>query len=346
MNVTPRIAVIGAGYWGQNLVRVFSQLGHLALVCDRDPAVLRRLGAIYTGVPTVGEPEEVFAAKGIDAVAIAAPTIDHAPLAARALAAGKHVFVEKPLALSTAEGAQLVERAAGAELTLMVGHLMLYHEAVVRLKEMIDFGLIGELYYLYSQRLNLGRIRRDENVLWSLAPHDVSIALYLFGETPQEVSCRGGSYIQRPSGVEDVIFCDLSFPEGRVAHLHCSWLDPHKTRRLTVVGSRKMVVFDDMEPSEKLRIYDKGIEAVRDQPDYETYGEALTLRSGDIFIPKLDVPEPLKVECQHFIECVRGGAAPRSDGSNGAAVLAVLEAASRSLGRRGAPIAIEAGGGR
>ena len=247
----------------------------------------------------------------------------HAELAGRVLRAGKHCFVEKPLATSAAVAEATVAAAAEADRILMVGHLLEYHPAVTRLKELIEGRELGELYYIYGNRLNLGQLRKDENALWSLGAHDVSVALHLIGEEPVECFAQGASYVREP--VQDVVFCFLRFPSGIVAHLHLSWLDPHKERRITVVGDRRMATFDDMLIEGKLTIYDKGFDE-----DSRSWGEYIA-RSGDTFSPRIPNLEPLRLECEHFVECIRTGAAPRSDGLSGLRVVRVLEALQRSL---------------
>jgi predicted dehydrogenase len=237
--------------------------------------------------------------------------------------AGKHCFVEKPLATNAADAEAAVAAAGAAERILMVGHLLEYHPAVARLKELIDEDELGALYYLYGDRLNLGKLRADENALWSLGAHDVSVVLYLIGEEPQECLAHGASYVR--DGVQDVVFCYLRFPSGIVAHLHLSWLDPHKERRLTVVGARRMATFDDMQIEGKLTIYDKGFDE-----DSRSWGEYIA-RSGDVFSPRIPNSEPLRIECEHFVECIRTGATPRSDGRSGLRVVRVLEQLQRSL---------------
>jgi predicted dehydrogenase len=248
----------------------------------------------------------------------------HAELAVRVLEAGKHCFVEKPLAQSVADAERVLAAAQGNDRVLMVGHLLEYHPGVQKLKELTDSGALGDqIYYIYGNRLNLGKIRADENALWSLGAHDVSVVLHLAGEEPWEAVAHGESYV-RP-GVEDVVFCFLRFPSGLCAHLHLSWLDPHKERRFTVVGSRQMATFDDMAREAKLTIYDKGF----DEPAHG-YGEYIT-RNGAIFSPQIPNVEPLRVECEHFVDCVRRGATPRSDGVSGLRVVRVLEQLQRSL---------------
>jgi predicted dehydrogenase len=259
----------------------------------------------------------------LDAVALATPVPTHAELAVAVAEAGKHCFVEKPLATSAADAERAVAAAAGAGRILMVGHLLEYHPAVTRLKELIDGEELGPLHYVYGNRLNLGKLRADENALWSLGAHDVSVVLHLIGEEPEECVAHGASYVRE--GVQDVVFCYLRFPSGMVAHLHLSWLDPHKERRMTVVGARRMATFDDMLIEGKLAVYDKGFDQ-----DARSWGEYIT-RSGDIFCPQIANTEPLRIECEHFVDCVRTGATPRSDGESGLRVVRVLEALQDSL---------------
>jgi predicted dehydrogenase len=262
--------------------------------------------------------------------------VTHFELARRALASGKDVFVEKPMTLTYEHAVELVEAADAGERILMVGHLLEYHAGVDKMKELLDTGELGEPYYLYSERLNLGRIRSDENALWSLAPHDISIILYLLGEEPISVAAQGAAYI-RPD-IEDVVFLGMRFPGNRFAQIHVSWLDPHKVRRTTLVGSKRMVVFDDMQGSEKIRIYDKGVDP---NGMYVAYSESLTLRFGEVIVPALKMTEPLKRECEHFVECVKNRTTPRSDGRDGMRVVRVLDAAQRSLKSGGLPVTLE-----
>lgn len=333
---TVRLAVIGCGDWGKNLVREFYQSPQAELVycCDTREERLTGIQRSFPKVRGVTAVDSVFSDESIEAVVVATPAITHAEIVQQALEAGKHVFVEKPIALSLGDAERCIAAARAKQRHLMVGHLLRYHPTFLALKRLVDSGDLGTVRYIYTQRLNLGRIRRDENALWSLAPHDVSMILELFGDVPVAVAARGASYIQEH--VEDVVFVTLQFPQGRLGHIHLSWLDPHKTRKLTVVGSQKMVTFDDMEPTEKLRIYDKG--AMR---DYDSYGDWwITLRSGDIQIPKVDLTEPLRLECQHFLDCVRRNQTPLSDGQDGLRVLRVLDAAQRSLEESGAWITL------
>jgi predicted dehydrogenase len=320
-----RMGVAGLGYWGPNLARNFAGLPNVELtwLCDGSDAALARIGAQYPGVRQTGSLEDLLADPELDAIALATPVPTHADLAVKVLEAGKHCFVEKPLAQSVADAERAVEAADRAGRILMVGHLLEYHPGVTKLKELADSGDLGELFYIYGNRLNLGKLRADENALWSLGAHDVSVVLSLTGEEPIEVVAHGESYV-RP-GVQDVVFCFLRFPSGLSAHLHLSWLDPHKERRFTVVGSRRMATFDDMALEGKVTIYDKGFDE-----NAQGYGEYIT-RSGDIFSPRLPASEPLRLECQHFVDSILSGTAPRSDGRSGMRVVRVLEQLQASL---------------
>jgi predicted dehydrogenase len=320
-----RIGVAGLGYWGPNLARNFAALPGVELrwLCDGSEAARARAALQHPGVPVTADLNDLLGDPELDAIVLATPVPTHAELAVAVLNAGKHCFVEKPLAQSVADAQRAVDAAEAAGKLLMVGHLLEYHPGVTKLKELADEGELGEIYYIYGNRLNLGKIRADENALWSLGAHDVSVVLRLAGEEPTEVSARGESYV-RP-GVEDVVFCFLRFPSGLSAHLHLSWLDPHKERRFTVVGARRMATFDDMALEGKVTVYDKGF----DEPTHG-YGEYIT-RSGDIFSPRLPSVEPLRLECQHFIDCIVSGESPRSDGESGLRVVRVLEALQNSL---------------
>lgn len=333
---------VGLGYWGPNVLRNFSLLPEVRVktCCDLDPAVLARVRRHYPALQTTTDFAQLLGDDEIEAVAITSPSATHYELARAALLADRHVFVEKPIALTAAQAEELVELAEARGRVLMVGHLLMYHPAVTRLKKLIDGGELGEIYYVYASRLNLGVVRRNENAMWSLAPHDISVALYLLQEEPTVVAAQGLTYLQ--PGVPDTVFLTLRFASGRAAHIHVSWLDPHKVRQITVVGSRKMAVFDDVEATEKLRIYDKGVELPQQHslPGYESYGDSLSLRFGDIHIPRVEMREPLRIECQHFVDCVLKGQRPLSDGRNGLQVLRVLEAGQRSLDREGEPVAL------
>lgn len=339
-NPPVRVAVVGAGSWGINHVRSFARLPgcELVAVCDPDTKNRSRAANLAPGARLFDRYEDLLdeGGSGLDAVVLATPAVLHAEQSLAALARGKHVLVEKPMALTARDAERVYRAAEDAGRVLMVGHLMLYHAAVQRLREMIVAGDIGEVYYLYALRVNLGRLRTDENAMWSLAPHDVSVILYLLDQVPVTVAARGHGYLQ--PGVEDVVFLNLAFPDGKMAQIQVSWLDPRKERRLTVVGERRMVELDDSHPSEKLRIYDKGF--VR-APEFTQFSEFLTIRQGDIHIPHLDLPEPLQVECRHFIDCVRTGQTPRSSALEGWNVIRVLQAAQRSLDLHGVPVAVE-----
>jgi len=323
--VTVSIGVVGLGYWGPNLARNFDALpdSQLTWICDGDGGRLERVSSSFRGARATGAFEELLADPDLDAVVIATPVPTHADLARQALDAGKHVFVEKPLAQSVADAESVAAAAAASGRVLMVGHLLEYHPGLVRLKELVDSGELGEIHYIYGNRLNLGKLRADENALWSLGAHDVSVVLRLADEEPLEAHAFGESYMQ--GGIEDVVFCFLRFPSGVAAHLHLSWLDPHKERRFTVVGSRRMATFDDMALDQKLTVYDKGF----DQP-YNSYGEYIA-RSGDVWSPRIPNDEPLRLECSHFVECVREGRQPLSDAESGLRVVRVLEDLQRSL---------------
>ena len=330
------IAVVGTGDWGANLVRNFARLpgARLAALSDSDPKRLAAAAAQNPGAKAYASVEEVARDPQVQGAVVSASAASHYPLARTLLEAGKDVYVEKPLALEVAHAEELVRLARERSRILMVGHLLLYHPAVRYVKDLIARGDLGDLYYIYSQRVNLGMVRHDENALWSFAPHDLSVILHLLDLEPVDVVARGSAFLQ--SDVEDVVFVDLRFPNGKLAHAHVSWLDPHKLRKFTVVGSRKMVVFDDMEASEKVKIYDKGVEQGR----IVSYGESLTVRSGDIVIPKISLQEPLAIECRHFVECVRDRKPPLTPGEDGLKVVRVLAAAQASLEQGGVPVTV------
>jgi len=330
------VAVIGAGYWGKNLVRNFATAQRCVLkcICDLNAEVLAAHQRSFPAVEVTPDAGAVLDDPQVKAVVIATPAATHFEIARNALLAGKHVYVEKPLTLQAAQARQLIELAAEARLKLMVGHLFEYHPAVIYLKEMLHRGQLGEPYYLYTQRVNLGIVRQNENAWWSLAPHDLSIVCHLLGSEPVSVAAQGQCYLQRD--IEDVVFATIKFADGKMAHVHCSWLDPHKIRKVTVVGPQKMVTFDDMEATEKIRIYDKGA-AVRH--DITTsYADIISLRFGDIIIPRIPGGEPLSLECQHFIECVRENRPVRSDGADGLRIVQMLEAGQKSLKNQGIPV--------
>lgn len=316
---------VGLGPWGSNLARNFNELARLKWLCDLDAGILEGRAARFPATAFTGRYEDLLDDPEVDAVVVATPVPTHAGLARRALEAGKHVFVEKPMALTAADAAGLVELAAARGLVLMPGHLLLYHPGVRMLKELVDTGELGDVLYVYGNRQNLGTIRRDENALWSLGVHDLSVILHLLAGEPAEVWARGESYLKQ--GVEDVVFSYLRFASGQVAHMHLSWLDPHKMRRMTVVGSQRMAVFDDMELERKITVYDKAAEQA-----LGTYGEWRT-RTGDIRSPRVANDEPLRLECAHFLALVRGEGDPGRAARDGLAVVRVLERLQASLER-------------
>lgn len=335
MSAPVRVGVVGFGYWGPNVVRNLDRLSDAEIVAavDADERNLAKFAELYPYAGITTDFDAMLARDDIEAVFVVTSAPSHFAIASKVIAAGKHCFVEKPLALTSQDAERLVMAARDAGVTLMVGHLMIYHSAIEWIKQCIDSGELGELLYLYMQRLNLGKVRTEENAFWSLAPHDVSIALYLLGENPDYVSANGAAYVT--GGVQDTVFANLHFPSGKMANIHVSWLDPHKVRKLTVVGTRKMLVFDDMQATEKIWIYDRGL----GEPESAmAYGEDLTLRFGDINVPWVPLKEPLSVELQHFLDCCRNGQAPKSDGRAGLSVVRVLEAADESMRNLGAPV--------
>jgi predicted dehydrogenase len=317
-----RVGQVGLGYWGRNLARVFDDVADLIRLCDASEALQEEFRRRHPNARLTGDFGELLADPDVDAVVIATPVPTHYPLARAALEAGKHVFVEKPPAMRVAEMEELIGLAEARGLVLMPGHLLLYHPAVQKLKELVGSGELGDVLVVYGNRQNLGKIRKDENALWSLGVHDLSVILYLIGEEIAEAAAHGHAFLNE--GVEDVVFCYLRFGSGKIAHMHLSWLDPHKMRRLTVVGRDKMAVFDDMEPDRKITVYDKAPE----QPS-DTYGEWGT-RTGDIFSPKVSSAEPLKLECEHFVRLVQEGWDGR-EMRDGLEVVRALELLTESL---------------
>jgi predicted dehydrogenase len=319
------VGVVGLGYWGPNLARNFDRLPGVELrwLCDASDEARERWSGAFASARVTASLDDLLADETLDAVVVATPVPTHAELATRVLAAGKHCFVEKPLGRSEEEAAAVVEAAREAGRILMVGHLLEYHPGVERLAELVESGDLGDLLYIYSNRLNLGKHRQDENALWSLGAHDVSVILRLVGEEPVECSAVGQGYVK--PDVEDVVFAFLRFESGLTAHMHLSWLDPHKERRFTVVGSQRMATFDDMAIEGKLTVYDKGLDQ-----DYSSYGEYIA-RSGDAFSPTISNEEPLRIECRHFVDSIREGREPRSNGESGLRVVRVLERLQRSL---------------
>lgn len=335
------VGVIGCGYWGPRLIRDFCELPAVDMLMAADLSHERRcrIEQQFPQVRTTTNHEELLADPEIEAVVIATPIRTHYALAMQALQSGKHVLVEKPLAASVAEAEELIACAEERNLRLMVGHTFEYNPAVEALRELVQDGTLGKVRYIDTARLNLGLFQKDINVLWDLAPHDISILLYILGEEPISVSARGRSYV-RPH-VEDVAYLELLFPNNVMAHIHASWLEPCKVRRVTVVGSQKMVVYNDVSAEEKIRIYDKGI-SIPEQTD--TYAEfQLSYRYGGISSPYIDWSEPLRLECSHFVDCIRTGARPRSDGWSGLRVVRILERADTSLALGGQRINVARG---
>ena len=334
-----RIGVIGCGYWGPNLIRNFSHLkGSGVLMCsDLSEDRLAHMRSLYPKIETTTDYRRLLARPDVDAVVVATPPETHFQLTMEALRAGKHVFVEKPLALTAAEGAAMVEEAEKTRRVLLVGHTFVYTAAVNKIKEVIDSGELGDIFYVSTTRVNLGIFQENINVVWDLAPHDVSILNYILDRMPESVATQASCCIRK--NVEDVAFLTMRYPGNVLAHVHVSWLNPNKIRSTTVVGSKKMLVYDDVSALEKIRIYDKGVTVT---PHYDTFGEfQLSYRYGDIRIPRLDDAEPLKVACQHFVDCVERGAGPRSSGAHGLEVVRVLEAAMASVRDGGRLIDVE-----
>jgi predicted dehydrogenase len=336
-----KVGVIGCGYWGPNLIRNLSQLqGSEVIGCaDLDEGRLAHMKNLYPRVNTTRNDSDLISDENIDAIVIATPPTTHFDIAMRALKAGKHVFVEKPLATSSADCETMVATAKQLDRVLMVGHTFLYTAAVNKIKELIESGELGDILYINTTRVNLGLFQDNINVVWDLAPHDVSILNYFLGGTPEGVGAHGHSYVRK--NVEDVAFLHFRYPGEIMAHVHVSWLNPNKIRKTTVVGSKKMLVYDDVSSLEKIRIYDKGVTVL---PHYDTFGEfQLSYRFGDIFIPKLDDAEPLKVLSQHFLDCIVKGVEPRSSGQRGTDVVRVIEAANESLRNSGAMVSLHSG---
>lgn len=324
-----KVAVLGHGHWGRNLVRVFHQLGALGAVCDASEGARAEAAQKYPGVRVESEPGAVFGDDSFDAVVIATPAETHFALAQAALESGKHVFVEKPLALRSSEAERLVAVAGARKRVLMVGHLLRYHPAILKLKQLCQAGELGRIEYVYSNRLNLGKVRREENALWSFAPHDVSVLLHLFEAMPLQVSTTGGTYLQ--PNIADVTVSTLQFDQGARAHIFVSWLHPFKEQKLVVVGSKKMAVFDDVAPQHKLLLFDKEIALVD--------GNFRVKRPEGLPVG-IEATEPLQNECRHFLDCVRDYRTPDTDGAEGLRVLLVLQACQKSLQLNGEPVAV------
>ena len=333
------IGIIGCGYWGPNLIRNFNQIPDckMLMCCDLDEKKLERMRTLYPAMQTTSRVDDLICNPEIDALGIATPVSTHHDLAKQALRQGKHVFVEKPLCHSSEACLELIRLAETNRRILMVGHTFEYTAAVDKIREIVKSGDLGEILYISSARLNLGLLQSDINVIWDLAPHDISIITYILGQHPIAVNGHGKGHYRKH--IEDVATLTLDFPNGTIAFVHTSWLDPNKVRRTTIVGSKKMLVYDDTEPQEKIKIYDKGVDA---PAYYDTFGEfPFSYRYGDIYIPRIDEYEPLRQECAHFLECIETGVSPRSDGYSGLRVVSVLEAASESLKQQGKAVPIK-----
>ena len=336
-----KVGVVGCGYWGPNLVRNFRFLQdcNLKIICDLNEERLAHLKSIYPEVQGTTDYRHMLNGAGLDAVVIATAVNTHYPMAKASLLAGKHTMIEKPMACSSAECQELIAIAQKKGLVLMTGHTFLYSPAVRKIKEIVDHGDIGEIRYISARRLNLGLFQKDINVAWDLAPHDISIVLHIMGEQPVTVNCRGSAHIN-PT-VEDVTTMCLSFPNQRSAIIHSSWLDPRKVREMTIVGSKRMIVYDDVAPLEKIRVFDARVER---PPHYDTFAEFhFAYHYGDVHIPYIKQEEPLKTECQHFLDCIQNGATPLTDGSQGLEMVRILEASSESLKRGGSPVELASG---
>lgn len=324
-----RICVVGCGYWGKNLVRTFSSLERLHGLCDADADRLSALSGSYAGAKLFADYDAVLGDREVTAIALATPAESHYELAVAALRAGKHVFVEKPLALDWQDGAEMSALAHDANRVLMVGHLLQYHPGVVRLKELVSSGVLGRIEYIYSNRLSMGKIRREENALWSFAPHDISVILSLVGQTPCQVIATGGAYLQ--PNIADVTMSNLLFDRGTRAHIFVSWLHPYKEQRLVVIGNKKMAVFEDTRPDRKLLLFNKQI---------ELKNGTLEASKPEATCVEFETTEPLLVECSHFVDCVEQGIAPRTPGDEGVQVLKVLQACQVSLQLNGEAVQV------
>jgi len=332
------IAAVGCGYWGPNLIRNFSSLSgcKIKMVCDINKDRLAHMKVLYPEVETTFALEDIVNNAEVDAVVIATPVRLHYEMAKRSLLAGKHTLIEKPMASSLSECEELIELAENQNLTVMIGHTFIYSQPVRKIKQIVNSGELGDIQCISSRRLNLGLFQKDINVAWDLAPHDISIILYIMNEEPVSVNCQGKAHIA--PDIEDVTNMTLSFPNGGFATIHSSWLDPNKVREMTFVGTKKMLVYDDVEPMEKIKIYDK---RVKTPPHYNTFAEFhYSYHYGDIYSPYLKQLEPLQVECQHFLDCIRSGAKPDSGGIEGMKVVQILEAATASLKNGGGRVKI------
>ncbi len=333
-----KVGVIGCGYWGPNLIRNFNAQPEceLSVIADLDENRLQQVGLLYPNTKKTTNYKEMLEDPDIDAVVVATPMTTHCPLGTEVLEAGKHLFLEKPMATNSADCRSLNALAESKDLQIMVGHTFIYTSAVRKIKSLMDGGEMGDIHYVNIERVNLGLFQKDANVIWDLAPHDVAMLNFLFEADPVRVNATGHCYVQKDLGVEDVAFVTLEYPGGRLANIHVSWLDPYKIRKCTFVGSRKMLVYDDVHPSEKIRVFDKGVDVA---PHYEGFGEfQLQYRSGDIFVPQIEMAEPLKAETSHFLEVIQGKAIGLSNGHHGLRVVQVLEKACESLQNGGRPV--------
>jgi predicted dehydrogenase len=338
MNERTVVGVVGCGYWGPNLIRNFKGLPNCQLraVCDVSQARLKHMTSLYPDVEAVTDFDHLLNGVGLDAVVVATPVKHHYALAKASLLAGKHTLIEKPMAASSAECEELIEIAKSNGLVLMIGHTFLYSAPVRKIAEIVQAGDIGEIRYINSRRLNLGLFQKDINVAWDLAPHDISIILHILGELPQAVNCQGNAHVT--PGIEDVTNISLSFRHKRFATIQSSWLEPRKVRDMTIVGTRRMIVYDDLQTHEKIRIYDVRVER---PPHYDTFADFhYSYHYGDSYIPHIQQEEPLKAECQHFLDCIESGAKPLTGGYEGLELVRILEAASASLKDRGAPVSL------
>jgi len=336
MTKQTKVGVVGCGYWGPNLIRNFRSLPdcHLKAMCDTSEHRLKHLKSLYPEVEVYNDYDRLLEGGGLDAVVVATSVKLHYPMAKASLLAGHHTFIEKPMARSSHECEELIDIAHKKGLVLMVGHTFLYSPAVKKIKEIVEHGDIGEIRYICARRLNLGLFQKDINVAWDLAPHDISIILYIMGESPIGINCQGTAHIT--PGVEDVTMMTLLFHRERSAIIHSSWLDPRKIREITIVGSKKMIVYDDVEQQEKIKVYDARVEK---PPHYDTFAEFhYAYHYGDIYAPYVKQEEPLKAECQHFLDCIRHGSTPLTSGKRGLDLVRILEASSESLKKGGARV--------
>jgi len=336
------VGVVGCGYWGPNLIRNFRSLSdcNLRLMCDVDQQRLKHLRSLYPEIEGHTDYAHLLNGAGIDAIVIATSVKHHYGMAKASLSAGKHTFIEKPMAASVAECEELVELAGTKGLILMVGHTFLYSAPVRKIKEIVSNGDVGEIRYINSQRLNLGLFQKDINVAWDLAPHDISVILHILDELPTSVNCRGNAHIT--PGIEDVTTMCLTFARNRFATIQNSWLDPRKVREMTIVGTKRMIVYNDISPLEKIKIYDTRVDV---PPHYDTFAEFhYSYHYGDVYVPYIKQEEPLKVECQHFLDCIRTGRMPLTGGRQGTELVRILEASSASLKLNGAAVDLAAPG--